>query len=263
MIKSEILKMTKSYKFWAIFVITMIFMLAEAIDAVIMSGPEPDKFYGNASPPFMAFLSNNNNVQYGKFFEWLMPAFLIIAYCDKYSSEIKYNAINIYLTRSSRKKYFLSKIVTAFISPTIIFLIPLLINLAIITVFQYGGNEMFGVEQWTVEEIGGQWNFYCYHHPYFTYFLYMVLAMFVYGLLAVFCQSVIIVLKDTKSSLIICFAVWMINHCFVYSIGTLTLPFDSDNPLPYSLLTFPVFLPAVIIPLIIAYIVMVVNKDEI
>lgn len=263
MIKSELLKMTKSYKFRVIFVIVMIFMLAEAIDAVIMSGPEPGKFYGNASPPFIAFLSDNTLIKYGMFFEWLMPVFLIIAYCDKYASETRCNAINVYLTRSSRKKYFLSKIITAFISPTVIFLIPLLINLAILIVFQYGGNEMFGAEQWTVEEIGGEWNYYCYHHPYFTYFLYMLFALIIYGLLAVFCQSVIIVLKDTKSSLIICFAVWMINHCFVYTIGTLTLPFDSDNPLPYSLITLPVFLPIVIIPLIIAYIVMVVNKDEV
>jgi len=104
--KSEFIKYIKSKKFLVVFIVLMILSIVQSVDTFYYTKIIP--FYGN-NPPFISILCNNNNIKYTSILTWLMPIYLILAFCDKYNIEKKRGLHNLYLTRITRKKHFFVK----------------------------------------------------------------------------------------------------------------------------------------------------------
>ncbi|MFR5876107.1 MAG: hypothetical protein ACLUFN_06420 [Eubacterium sp.] len=260
MIKEEFHKIFKSKKSNIALIILCIVVIVQSIDSIIYTY---QGFYLDVHPAFISILTNENNVKYGAIFDWIMPIFLIISYCDKYITEKKLGILNVYLNKVGRRKFYFSKLFTAFLHPAILCGIPLLLNLCINTIFLHGGTKFFDLENYSIDIIGS-YLYNCIRHPYITYFGYIISFIIVMGLLNVVCQSICIIFNDVKISYIIAIAVWLIYFADpVFSISDALQPFAVEYTLTTGLISIGYFFPVVLLFSVISYISFVVKKDEI
>lgn len=260
MIACELKKAFTSIKFKISLLLLTVISVIQSVDAILNSGFE--KLYGYPHPAFISLLSNNNNVRYVLIYLWVMPLVLIFMYSNNYNTERQNGLNNVYLSKVKRTNLIFSKILTAFVSTFVVFLVPLILNLFINVLFLHGGNEFFSLETSSVEEIG-ETLYYSIRHPYTTYLVYMLIASFVVSLLGILCQCICILLKDKKLPYIMAFAIWILyfsDHRF--AIGAAFVPFCLEYPINVSLEVILYFLPVVILSVILCFVLSVVKKDE-
>lgn len=265
MIKSEFIKFFKSKKTWIVFAIILILAIADSVLAIFVeSKPEYiDPSYGQNNPAYFSLISGGYFYSLSIVYFYMMPIFLMIAYCDNYVRERKQGVTLLQYTKQGRKKYFFSKITVAFLFPVIICGVPNLINLFINTVFLYGGTNFSGLQTYTESEIGGLM-FWSINHPYTTYFIFLLMNLIVCGLLSIMCQSLCFIFKDNKIVYLLSLVMWIGIYFSSRQIGIsyVLQPFLCVrlSPIIYS---FIAFLPSALIPLAISYYRVVNKKDEI
>lgn len=191
----------------------------------------------------------------------MLPITLMLLYCDKYQAEKDLGAMNIYITKSSRKKFFNTKIISAFIIPSLSCGVPLIVNLLICVAFLYGNTSFLGLEEYAVDNIG-MFLISCLRHPYIAWAGYCLVAMIVFGLLGVMCQSMCMIFNDNRIAYVVTFAIWITFFCFEYNIPKIIQPY-TEYGIRDGLTSLAVFLPFVLLPLSISYIQMVILKDEV
>lgn len=259
MIKQELIKVFNSKKGKYVFGVLMIISIADNISGVVQSGPLG--YLYNTHPAMLSLLSGQAGLIFYALFVWLLPITLMILYCDKIIKEESTGIKNIYLSKCSRKKFFMSKLSVSFLLPSIYCGIPLLTNLLISIVLNKEGSSFFGLEQMEIENIGWFW-YNSIRHPYIAWFIYFLSALFVFGLLGVMCQSVAVITSDNKTAYIASFAVWITFFCSKYNITMIIQPY-TEYDYTYGIKALGCFLPCVVISVLAAYIKAVVKKDEI
>lgn len=265
MIKQEFSKIFKSVKSRVIFIIMNSIAFISAADVLINYFRYSKDIGTKSNATNAALLSSGTTViPYYEVFQWILPIYFILAYCDKYVAERKQGMHYIYLTKAGRKKMFFSKISTSFFMSYIYCGIPLLLNLGILSVFLHDGHFFSGAELWNIET-AGEFLYNCMHHPYLAYFGYLFCALFVFGLLSVMCQSLCILFNDNKMAYIISFSVWLgLYYTFDFlGINEAIQPFVYGYTPQGAIFAILKFLPAVLIPLILAYVRIMVKKDEV
>lgn len=265
MIKSEFIKIFKSKKAWIVFAIIMIIAVVDSYFAIFVeSKPEYiHELYGQNNPAYFSLISGSHNYSLLTIYLYLMPIYLMLAYCDRYVKERKCGITLMQCTKQGRKKYFFSKTTVAFLFPFILFGIPNLVNILINTIFLYGGTNFAGMQNWTIEELEN-FLFYCVRHPYTTYFIHLLMNLIVYGLLSVMCQSLCFIFKDNRIVYLLSLTIWigLYFSSRKIGIGYVVQPFISLYIEPI-INSFLAFLPAAFIPMAIAYYCVVKKKDEI
>lgn len=265
MIKSEFIKFFKSKKAWIVFVILIIIAVADSFLAIFVeSKPEYiDSFYGQNNPAYFSLIAGCHFYSLIRIFLYMMPIFLMLAYCDTYVKERKCGVTLMQCTKQGRKKYFLNKTAVAFLLPFILVGIPNLVNILINTIFLHGGTNFAGLQTWTREDMG-EVMFFSINHPYTTYFIFLLMNLIVYGLLSVMCQSLCFIFKDNRIVYLLSLTIWIGLYFSSRRIGIAYVlqPFVCIrlSPIIYSFLAF---LPAAFIPMAIAYYCVVKKKDEI
>lgn len=265
MIKSEFLKFFKSKKAWIVFIIILILAIADSFLAIFVeSKPEYiDSIYGQNNPAYFSFISGCHFYSLLKIFLYMMPVFLMLAYCDTYVRDKKSGISLLQSTKQGRKKYFFSKITVAFLFPFILVGIPNLINILINTIFLYGGTNFGGIQTWTREDMGEVF-FFSINHPYTTYFIFLLMNLIVFGLLSVMCQSLCFIFNDNRIVYLLSLAIWigLYFSSRIIGIGYVVQPFVCLRLSPI-IFSFLAFLPSAFIPMAIAYFCVVKKKDEI
>ena len=260
--KSEFIKYIKSKKFILVFIVLMILSIVQSVDTFYYTRIT-DFYHSDANPAFISILSNNNNIKYACILFWLMPIYLMLAYCDKYNIERKRGIHNVYLTKMSRKKHFFVKMGISFINPFIVVGIPVLFNLLTNISFLYGGNSFFGFEIYTREELE-LYAYYPMQHPYISYLLYFLSFLVIGGILSCVCQSICIITRDNKISYVLCLVFWMLYFTdSSFSVAVAIQPFTFESPLNLCIRSAIYFCVPAIIIIIIAYIISMGRKDEI
>ena len=265
MIKSEFIKIFKSVKAKIIFLILMLIALADTYLAIFVeSKPEYiHENYGQHNPAYFSLIAGCHGYTLLTVFLYLMPIFLMLIYCDRYVNERKTGVTLLYSTKTSRKKYFFSKITTAFLFPFLFCGTPNLINIIINSIFLHNGTNLGGMQRWGENEISAYFYF-CIHHPYTTYFIFLFMNLLVFGLLAVMCQSLCFIFKDNRIVYVLSLTIWIGIYFSnrIFGLGYTLQPFVCLElaPVIYS---FFAFLPAAFISMIIAYFCVVKKKDEI
>ncbi len=259
MVKQELYKTVFSKKSKIIFAVLLLIAISDNFIGISQAGPYG--YYYNIHPAFVSLLSGQAGLVCYALYFWIMPISLMLLYCDRSVNENKIGIYQIYLTKSSRKKLFFSKIGTSFVLPFFYCGIPLLVNLVVYSIFLHNGTSFFGMEKFDVEEIGTFW-FNSIHHPYITWFIYFFFALLMFGLLGILCQCISLITKDTKTSYIVSFAIWIIFFCSDYNIPMIIQPY-TEYDLVYGFKTFVCFFPFLIVSFTAAYVQMVVKKDEI
>lgn len=265
MIKEEFAKIFKSNKSRAIFIIMTGIAVIASVDVLVNYFAHSSEISVKSNAAYAAMLSYGTTViPYYDIFEWILPIYFMLAYCDKYAIERKKGMHYIYLTKAGRKKLFFSKILTSFLVPYIFCGIPYLLNIGILSIFLHDGTFFGGAELWDIETTG-EFLYNCMHHPYLAYFGYLFSALFVFGLLSVMCQSLCILFNDNKIAYIISFSVWLgLYYTFDFlGVNEAIQPFVYGYTPQGAIFAILKFLPAVLIPLILAYVRIMVKKDEI
>lgn len=261
MIKEELFKIYKSDKAKIVFFLITVIAIMSSIDSIINSG-FGDKFYGNAHPAYISILGDKHLVSVELIIYWFMPIFLIFGYCEKYVIEKKKGISNIYLTKISRNKLFWSKIITSFLFPYIICLIPLLLNLLLNIIFLQGGTEFGGLEDYTLDELG-KFAYNCLQHPYATYFGYLFSFLLVCGLLGIFCQNVCMIFNDNKIAYVICIALWDASFSSpITSPNDAMQAFEPEFSIKSGLISIAIVFSFTFVTTIINYALTAVKKDE-
>ncbi len=259
MIKHELIKTFHSKRSIIIFIILMVISIADNIVGILQTGP--DGYCYNIHPAFVSLLSGQAGLICYALYIWIMPITLMLLYCDRSVNEKRIGITSMYLTKIGRKKFFRSKILMSFLLPFIYCAVPLITNLIIYIIFLHDGTSFFGLEKMKINEIGSFF-FNSIHNPYITWIVYLFLAMFMFGLLGIMCQSVSLITNDNKTSYIVNFAIWITFFCSDYNMTMIIQPY-TEYDYVYALKTFLCFLPFVLVSLFLAYIRTVVRKDEI
>lgn len=260
MSKANFYIILKSVKTKVAFLTFLLISLIQCMDSVYFSGFE--RGYGDVNPAFISLLSNNNTVQYLLVFLWLMPILLVLSFTNNCNIEKKTGIRNIYISKSSRKSYWVSKIIVSFVYSFAICCIPLVVNVLINILFLYEGNYFFMLETYP-EDVIGEYVYFSVRHPYLVYSGYILSTSLVIGLLGVFCQSVCFIVNDEKLSYIIVFAIWILYFSDTrFAIGDAFVPFRVESSIQSGLSSIYSFLPTVVVSSVISYFVTVVKKDE-
>lgn len=213
-------------------------------------------------PTIVSLLANGTWTQYRNIYIWFMPVFLILAYCEKYITERKKGIVNVYLSKTNKKKFFFSKILSSFIISAVFSGVPLLINLGMNIVLMHNGTGFLGLEEYSKEELG-EYLYNSMQHPYSSWFLYFISFILVMGLLGTMCEAFCFIFRDSKLAYIVSLALWMINFATpAICINDAIQPLQPESTIENALFGYMYYLPMVFIPIIIAYISIVVKKDE-
>lgn len=256
MLKAEITKTFKSVKSIIVFIIMNFFGIAASFEAAFR-GLTTDEH-----PTIVSLLANGTWSQYRNIYIWFMPVFLILAYCEKYITERKKGMVNVYLSKISKKNFFLKKIFCSFTVSAIFSGVPVLLNLIINIILMHNGTEFLGLETYS-KEILGEYLYNSMQHPYLCWFLYFISFVFVMGLLGAMCEAFCFIFKDNKLAYIVSLALWMINFATpAICINDAIQPLQPETTIESGLIGYMYYLPMVLIPIIIAYIIIVVKKDE-
>ena len=150
-----------------------------------------------------------------------------------------------------------SKLAAAFIIPTFIFSVSLLLNFIVSQIIYRGGTSFNGLEIFKDE--GGYFG-YVFNNPNKIYLIYILTASIVTGLCGLFCQSIAFIFKEYKKTYAISFFVWIVLVICPYSITYLYQPFIEYGT-KYIIMAFVILLSIVVASVTVAF--MKENKDEI
>ena len=263
MFSYEINKFLKSKKSIYVFVILMVLGIVASVIAVLCSNDMPDCDY---HPAYVSLLSggDGNVLSIRSIFTWSMPMFLIFGYCGKSINERKHNTNNIYLTKSSRKNYFFSKIGASFFTAVIYSFFPHIINLLINMIFLHNGTFFCGLESFRpMIDTKNEYLLSCVEHPYSAYTLYLLSSLFVVGLLGIMCQSICFIFKDNKWSYLSSVAIWNLYFASGKTTVNAALQPFCNYTVGRGLRSLAMFIPSVLLCFVVAYVLTVVKKDEI
>ena len=212
----------------------------------------------------MSLLSGQSALVFYALFVWIMPITLILLYCARYNQEQKGHLQYIYISKMGRRKYFLSKINCSFIVSAVYSAIPLLLNLFVSVLFLHGGTTFADVENWNVGDfgLGGEFSYYCIHHPYVAWFMYFTIAILVFGLVGIMSQCIAIISKDNKITLAASFAIWISLFSIKYDLTMAIQPFTEYGYI-YGVKALVIFMIFVIASFVGACVSLVVRKDEV
>ena len=262
MVIAELYKVFKSWKSRIVIILAALLGILHTIDSIFYTGTDK-KSLNPYHPAFASFLNGiSANGKYRTYFLWIMPIFLIFAYCDRYVSEKKKNMDIIYCSKIEKKQYFISKLATAGIVAVIINLIPNIISIIMTSIFLHGKNGFMDVEKWSLKDVG-TFNYWCIHHAYAAYAVFLLSNVIVMALLAIICQSIIFIIEDAKLAMLIVTAIWMgvyfgNNYFF---IGFILQPFIDESSLTSFVVHWLRYIPLVIVCVLPAYF-KVVKKSE-
>lgn len=264
MIKEELLKTFKSKKSLLLFIYLMLVALADNVIGVMQKvGVGRFGGYPEVHPMFMSLLSGQASFGLYVLFFWIAPVTITLLYCCRYVQENKNRMDYVYLSKVGRKKYFLSKLLCSFVIPSIYFGIPLIVNLAVAMVCLRGGTSFQGFEYFPWgNDFDSVTAGYMIAHPYVGWIVYFVVAMVVLGLAGIMTQSIGMVSKDIKVTLLVPFAIWISLFSTKYDLTMAIQPF-TEFGIEYMGRALLTFVPFVIVAVILAYIFTVVKKDEI
>ena len=269
MLKEEILKTIKSTKSRLVFAIMVIIAAASSFYVLICKLKYPEM---SSHPVYETIIGVGDfTYEFSCLYTWFMPIFITIGYCEKYVNEMKCGMTSIYYTRTSKKQLFFAKIANSFIYPAVVNFIANIINFLMSGIILHGNKGFGGLEYWTVnelsnadDEISGKMVYYCVHHPYFTYFVYLLSFMFVCGLIGIMCQCLCFIFRDNRIAYILSFAIWMVMYATPQlSLGEIIQPFLPEFEFYYSILSLVYYLVFVFLLCVAAYFRTVRRKDEI
>lgn len=142
--------------------------------------------------------------------------------------------------------------------------IPLLLNLFVSVLFLHGGTTFADVENWNVGDfgLGGEFSYYCIHHPYVAWFMYFTIAILVFGLVGIMSQCIAIISKDNKITLAASFAIWISLFSIKYDLTMAIQPFTEYGYI-YGVKALVIFMIFVIASFVGACVSLVVRKDEV
>ncbi len=263
LLKEELFKTFKSKKSLLLFIYLMMVAFADnAIGIMQKKGFGPFGGYSNVHPMFMSLLSGQAYPALYHLFFWIAPITITLLYCCRYVQESKSRMNNVYLSKVGRKKLFLSKLSCSFIVPMIYFGIPLVVNLFVGMIFLNGGTSFQGLEEFSVYDFDSMSRHYLVAHPYIGWSVYFVVAMLVLGLAGVMVQSIAMISKDLKITLLVPFAIWMTLFSAEYDLSMAMQPFTEFGLVCMGMALLS-YIPFVIASVILAYIFVVIKKDEI
>lgn len=188
---------------------------------------------------------------------WLMPLFVLNLVSDRYVLEYQKKYMNAILTRASRRKYFISKILTSFLIPFVVFLISLMINFIGAQIIFRDGYNFNGLE---VLGTNGGWFQYMYQYPNRMYLLYLFITAMAAGMCGIITQCIAFVSKKYTITYLVAFFLWMGLIMYKYSVTYLIQPF-TEYGLDYFLPAGVILLGITILILTLTYIYKV-KSDE-
>ena len=188
---------------------------------------------------------------------WLMPLFVLNLFSDRYVLEYQKKYINAILTRTSRRKYFISKISVAFLIPFVVFAISLLVNFIGAQIIFKDGYNFNGLE---VLGTNGGWFQYMYQYPNLMYLFYLFITAMAAGICGILTQCIAFVSKKYTITYLVSFFLWMGLIMYKYSVTYLIQPF-TEYGLEYFLPSGLILLGITLFVLVVTY-VYKVKSDE-
>lgn len=174
----------------------------------------PNIFHPSAAA-FLASGGYSNTPQI--LIKWLLPIWLLLLYGDSYIREYRYGYVPLMDTRISRKKYFWTKNLAAFLITFSINVISLLVNYGLCWI-AFPGNDFRGIEYIVEYGQAGKWLTYSIEHPVEVYFLYIFLFSAICGILCCACVSLTMALPSYALVYAISFMLWYPQISTDYSI---------------------------------------------
>lgn len=258
MLKEELLKTFNSKKSLVIFGYLMAIAVADNVCGISQTGALGG--YANAHPAFMSLLSGQSALVFYALFVWLLPVSVILLYCGRFNQESKIHMNYIYIIKTSRKKFFFSKLACSFVVSVVYFGIPLIMNLLISVLFLHGNTSFCDMEKMTASELGSEFLYYCVQHPYVGWLFYFLVAMVVFGLAGIMAQSLAIITSDMKLALCTSFAIWITMFSVRYDLTMAIQPY-CEYGVEFAFKALSIYVPIVVIVSVAAYVFAVVKKD--
>lgn len=259
MLKAEILKTIKSPKSWVSFVIFFAFAIGDSIYAKINTGFEMG--FQNCHPAYMSMLQASTNAMIRLNF-WIIPIYVMLLYADKYMNEKKCKISNVYLTKMSKRAYFVKKCASGFLITFCAFAIPIVTNFVVNCITMRGNTGFANLDSYTEEEIGFQ-IYYGVRHPYSVYICFIFSACIIYGVLCIMCQSIAVLFEDNRIAYLVSFAIWMVFYTDRRFAMCYALQPFIETGYDAALKSFLVFVTLSAVIFSAAFIKISVKKDEI
>lgn len=133
---------------------------------------------------------------YYSLFFLLIPIFAAFPYGWSYYMETKKGYIKNVITRTDKKKYYISKYIAVFVAGGLAVLIPLLINFMVVSCFVPARMTSVIYDQYINIPPTNMWSQIAYTHPYLYVFMYMILDYVFSGLIAGLCMTVSLFFKN-------------------------------------------------------------------
>ena len=188
---------------------------------------------------------------------WLIPLFVLNLFSDRYVLEYQKKYMNAILTRTSRRKYFISKIGASFLIPFVVFAISLLVNFIGAQIIFKDGYNFNGLE---VLGTNGGWFQYMYQYPNLMYLFYLLITAMAAGVCGILTQCIAFVSKKYTITYLVSFFLWMGLIMYKYSVTYLIQPF-TEYGLEYFLPSGLILLGITLFILVVTY-VYKVKSDE-
>lgn len=268
MLKEELLKTFKSKKSLLLFIYLMLLAFADNVMGILQrTGYGKFGGFAGVHPLLMTLLTGQAYFGFYALFFWIAPVTITLLYCWRHIQENKNRMNYIYVSKSGRKKHFLSKLSCSFVVSVIYFGIPLIVNMIVATICPIEGTSFCGLEDFGIDDfstfsrIDTMSRQFFVSHPYLGWFVYFAVAMVVLGLMGVMAQSITMIFKDIKVTLCLSFAIWISMYSIEYDMSMAVQPF-TEFGLACMGMALLCYIPFVIVSVILAYIFTVVKKDE-
>lgn len=231
MFRYEIEKIVKSKKYIIVFA-AIFFLTIPDLISNWYSVLYPGHFNGYewvTNPCMASFLGNSSTGHIPQIIvEWLLPIILLIIGCDSATAEKKLNCKNIYIASFGRKKYYLAKLSASFIVPSVSIFMILFVNWIICLIVFKGGLTFASLERQITQE-SDPFLYFQFQHPFFIYFIYIIIFCLVVGVCAVMCQCVSILTGDSKKTYLITFALWIFQFATSPYLPNAIQPFTETS----------------------------------
>lgn len=180
---SDLKKIFKNKLVLGLFALMLIICIVDPFVNLFHSLRHSDPDFGDN--PFMYWLLIDSSGFGFTIYGYLFLVFPVVATGLIYYQEKKSSVYNFLITRNSRVKYLLSKVITAFTTTFLIFLIPLTINIVITWVI-FPGELPLGEQYFYYVPIEGSFAAYFYNvSPFLMAVIYTILNSFVAATLTV------------------------------------------------------------------------------
>lgn len=226
MIYSELYRITKSYKGKAII---LLILTMQIVDILI-------NFLGNVydytnipsselyHPAYAAFLSSSSQGHICQILLfWILPLYFLIAYSDSAVTDYNTKYSNCVISRIGSRKYYFSKISTAFIFPFFITFISLVINFIICFLIFRNGQSFANLESY-VNNLSYLFKI-CIQHPYISYFIYICIFSLISGFTGILGVCVSSITRNYFITYPLIFFLWLLQIASKYSITYTFQPF--------------------------------------